>query len=147
LRVITPDEELPSENNRFTELGKLESEGLRRCQKVGKIVEQESGPTVGVGEALTMARVARGKVSQKSMASVKVSDEVCLMNRELTKEDSRRQIEGTYSSDNRAKYSKRPPKIANGLYQGHISRLRLVGLHRTCKTVGRHAQITTKIPE
>jgi hypothetical protein len=103
LRVMTPDEELPSENNRFTELGKLESEGLRRCQKVGNIFEQESGPMVGVGEALTMARAARKKVSQKNMVSVVVGDKVCLGNGGMRKEDSRRPIEGTYSSHNRAK--------------------------------------------
>ena len=123
LMVITPDEELPSENNGFTELGKLESEGLRRCQKVGKIVEQESGRMVSVGVALTMARAARKKVSQKSMVPVPVvvGDEVALGNGPMRNEDSRRQIEGTYSSHNRAEYSKRPPKIANGSYQGHVS--------------------------
>jgi hypothetical protein len=99
-------------------LGKLEFEGLRRCQKVGNIVEQESRPIVVVGEALTMARAARKNASQKSMVSVVVGDEVCLENGELRKEDSRRHIEGTYSSPNRAKY---PKAIVNGLYKGYIS--------------------------
>jgi hypothetical protein len=118
LRVITPDEELPSENKRFTGLIELEFEGLRRCQKVGSIVWQERCPMVGVGEAVTMARAAKKKVSRKSIVSVVVDDELCLGNGELRKEDSRRQIEGTYSSHNRAKYSKRSPKHSERIIPG-----------------------------
>jgi hypothetical protein len=107
---MTPDEELPSENNRFTELGKVASEGLRSCQKVGNIVEQECGPMVGVGEALTMARAARKKVSQKSMISVVVGHWYV-----LRMENSGRKVpEGIFkvliAPTIKQKYFKLPPK-------------------------------------